>query len=287
MSLEYIKSLNKSIDYLEENLCENLEIEEIAQIACLSKFHFQRMFNMLAGYTIAEYIRKRRLTLAAQELSSDNSKVIDVAIKYGYSTAESFSKAFSRLHGINPSAVKSTGSKLKAYPRLFFQLKLQGAKNMDYRIVEKEEFDVVGKSISVSTVDGQNFKEIPEFWNECNKNGFCDKLYPYADELGVLGICMDYEEDKDRMRYMIAVEKSEAELDFEIEERSIPANSWAVFEVTGPMPDAIQKVWKRIYSEWFPSTGYEHAGGPELEVYLPGDPDAENYRSEIWIPIKK
>ncbi|MFP4021703.1 MAG: helix-turn-helix domain-containing protein, partial [Halanaerobium sp.] len=113
--MEYIKSLNKSIDYLEENICEELEVEEIAKIACLSKFHFQRMFNILAGYTIAEYIRKRRLTLAAQELASDNSKVIDVAIKYGYSTAESFSKAFSRLHGINPSAVKSTNSKLKAY----------------------------------------------------------------------------------------------------------------------------------------------------------------------------
>lgn len=287
MSLEYIKKLNQSIDYLEENICEELEIEEIAQIACLSKFHFQRMFNMLAGYTIAEYIRKRRLTLAAQELASDNSKVIDVAIKYGYSTAESFSKAFSRLHGINPSAVKSTDSKLKAYPRLFFQLKLQGAENMDYKIVEKDEFKVVGKSIQVSTVDGQNFKEIPEFWNQCNQNGFCERLYPHADQLGVLGICMDYEEDKDRMRYMIAVEEPESELDFEVEARAIPANSWAVFEVVGPMPDAIQKVWQRIYSEWFPSTGYEHAGGPELEVYLPGNPEAEDYKSEIWIPIKK
>ncbi len=285
--MEYIKKLNEGIDYLEENICEELEIEKIASISCLSKFHFQRMFHLLSGYTIGEYIRKRRLTMAAQELATTEIKVIDVGIKYGYSTAESFSKAFSRLHGINPSEVKDSKEKLKAYPRLFFQLKLMGAENMDYRIVEKDEFKVVGKSIQVSTVDGENFKEIPEFWNECNQNGFCESLYPYADELGVLGICMDYEEDKDRMRYMIAVEEPESELDFKVESRIIPSNSWAVFEVTGPMPDAIQKVWKRIYSEWFPSTGYEHAGGPELEVYLSGDPDAEDYKSEIWIPIKK
>lgn len=287
ISLEYIKRLNKSIDYLEENICEELEIEEIARISCLSKFHFQRMFHLLSGYTIAEYIRKRRLTLAAQELATDDLKVIDVGIKYGYSTAESFSKAFSRLHGINPSAVKNSKEKLKAYPRLFFQLKLQGAKNMDYRIVEKKEFQVTGKSIEVSTLDGQNFIEIPKFWDECNQNGFCEQLYAYANQWGVLGICMDYEEDKDQMRYMIAVEKPDSDLDFEAEERNIPAGTWAVFEVVGAMPDAIQDVWKRIYSEWFPSTGYQHAGGPELEVYLPGDPAAEDYKSEIWIPIKK
>ena len=286
ISLEYIKKLNQSIDYIENYICEDLEAEKIAKISCLSKYHFQRLFHLLSGYTIAEYIRKRRLTLAAQELATDDIKVIDVAIKYGYSTAESFSKAFSRLHGINPSVVKNSKKKLKAYPHLFFQLKLQGANKMDYRIVEKEEFQVVGKSIEVSTLDGQNFKEIPEFWDVCNQNGFCDKLYQYVDELGILGICMDYEENKDKMKYMIAIKKTEDKLDFEVEEKEIPSNTWAIFEIKGPMPNAIQDVWKRIYSEWFPSTGYEHTRGPELEVYFPGDPSDENYKSEIWIPLK-
>ena len=284
--LEYIKKLNQSIDYIENNICEDLEVEKIAKISCLSKYHFQRLFHLLSGYTIAEYIRKRRLTLAAQKLATEDIKVIDVAIKYGYSTSESFSKAFSRLHGINPSVVKNSKKRLKAYPRLFFQLKLQGANKMDYRIVAKEKFQVIGKSIEMSTLDGQNFKEIPKFWAECNQDGFCDKLYQYVDELGILGICMDYEEDKDRMKYMIAVEKPEIDLDFEVEEIKIPSNSWAVFEVVGSMPNAIQDVWKRIYSEWFPSTGYEHTGGAELEVYYPGDPSNEDYKSEIWIPIK-
>lgn len=285
--MQYIKKMNESIDYIEDNILEDLKIDQIAKVACLSKFHFQRMFHMLTGVTIAEYIRKRRITLAAQELAVGENKIIDLAIKYRYSTAESFSRAFRKMQGISPSNVNGNGNNLKAYPRLSFQLQLKGAEKMNYRIVKKESFKIIGRSIRVSTVDGENYKTIPEFWQEINNNGYCERLSNYMGELGILGVCMDYDPETEKMTYMAAVEKPvNRKLELEVEEKEIPAATWAVFEAVGKMPDAIQKVWKRIYSEWFPSTGYEHAGGPELEVYLPGNPDSEDYKSEIWIPIK-
>jgi len=285
--VEWLERLNESIDYLEENICNDINLDEVAKIACLSKFHFQRMFHLVTGVTITEYVRKRRLTLAAQELVTFNSRVIDVALKYGYSTPESFSKAFRRLHGVNPSNVIDAQKSLKAYPRLSFQIQLKGAEKMKYRIIDKEAFKIIGKSIRVSTENGENLKRIPEFWRESNNNGFYESLAKQMGELGVLGVCMEYDDKENMLAYMIAIEKPEGEMGIDVVEKEIPAATWAVFDSIGPMPDAIQEVWKRIYSEWFPSTGYEHAGGPELEVYYPGDPGDSNYRSEVWIPIVK
>jgi len=291
--MEWLEMLNESIDYLEENICNDINVGEAAKTACLSKFHFQRMFHLVTGVTIAEYVRKRRLTLAAQELVTLGSRVIDVALKYGYSTPESFSKAFSRLHGVSPSIVSKTEKEIKAYPRLSFQIQLKGAERMNYKIIEKDAFKVVGKAIRVSTEDGENLKRIPEFWNECNSDGSCESLFAKMGDLGVMGICMGDAGDsgadgEDSMfTYMIAIQKPEETLEIELVEELIPAASWAVFEAIGPMPDAIQDVWKSIYSEWFPSTGYEHAGGPELEIYYPGNPSDKDYKSEVWIPIVK
>jgi AraC family transcriptional regulator len=286
--MECLQKMNDSLDYLEEHLCEEVNIEEVAKVACLSKFHFQRMFHILTDVTVAEYLRKRRLTLAAQELATYDSKVIDVALKYGYSTPESFSKAFKKLHGINPSEVRNCEVTLKAYPRFFFQIQLKGAERMNYKIIERDEFKIVGKSIRVSTVDGENFKAIPEFWEECCSSGFYDELTEKMGDLGVMGVCgVDCDSQKDEFTYMVAIEKPESKIDFDVVEREIPASTWAVFESIGPMPDAIQEVWKRIFAEWFPSTGYEHAGTFELEIYYPGNPNDADYKSEVWVPIIK
>jgi len=275
-----------AVEYMENHMDESIDIEEVAKVSYSSTFHFQRMFHMLTGSTVAEYIRKRKLTLAAQELAATAIKVLDVALKYGYNTPESFSKAFRKVHGISPSAAREQGTKLKAHPRISFQLSLKGEKDMDYRIVERDAFKVVGKGLRVTTKDGENFKRVPKFWQESYQNGVCDKICSICGETPILGICMN-DFCNEEFTYMIAAEKPDGFKDKDMSEIEIPASTWAIFESVGPVPGSIQKVWERIFSEWFPSTGFEHADAPELEVYSKGNTDAEDYYCEVWIPIVK
>lgn len=283
--MEGLQKMLESIDYIESNLQSKLEMDDIASIAYMSKFHFQRMFHMITGVTVADYIRKRRLTLAAQELTHANRKVIDVALQYGYETPESFSKAFRKAHGISPSEVREHSKQLKAYPRLSFQIQIKGDQEMNYKIIERDYFEIIGKGIKVQM---ENKQVIAEYWNESNQNGFSSTLAQNCGPLGLLGVCMDFNPTQEEFTYFIGAEKMDGNaVDGDFEKKVIPAATWAIFESVGPMPTAIQKVWDRIFSEWFPSTGYEHAIGPEMEVYPEGDPSDENYRCEVWIPIVK
>ncbi|MRG86763.1 GyrI-like domain-containing protein [Salinibacillus xinjiangensis] len=156
---------------------------------------------------------------------------------------------------------------------------------MDYKIVKKEGFRVIGKEIRTSTKNDENFKHIPQFWEECNENGTADKLSEYAGDLGLLGICMEFDPENEEFTYVIGIEKPEQNPMEGLVEKEIQGATWAVFEAVGPMPGAIQKVWEGIFTEWFPSTGYAHADAPEFEVYPSGNPYDEDYRSEVWIPI--
>jgi AraC family transcriptional regulator len=250
-------------------------------------FIFQRMFLMLTGMTVAEYIRKRRLTLAAQGLATSSSKVLDVALKYGYDSPESFSKSFRKIYGIAPSEARNPGVSLKAFPRITFHLSLKGDKEMDYRIVEKEAFTVIGKSIQVTCEDGEHTRQIPKFWEKCHQDGTIAKLTSIGTGENLLGIILDMQPGKGDFTYMIG---TQADLTSSVKGFSvstIPASTWAIFTCVGPLPGSIQSVFGRIFQEWFPATGYEHSGAPELEVYPPGDTMAEDYRCEVWIPVVK
>jgi AraC family transcriptional regulator len=250
------------------------------------------MFHMLTGVTVAEYVRKRRLTLAAQELVTTKGKIIDIALKYGYDTPESFARAFRKVHGINPSEARESGVSLKVNPRLSFQISLKGDQEMNYQIMEKPAFKVIGKGIRVSTENGENTKRIPQFWRQCYENGFSASLEKMADPKGVtgeckLGVCLEFEPELKEFTYFIGVEHTQGAIPDGLTEKNVPAGAWAIFESIGPMPRAIQELNQRIYSEWFSSTGYQHAGEVDMEVYPPGDADDENYRCEVWVPITK
>ncbi|MTI60941.1 MAG: AraC family transcriptional regulator [Firmicutes bacterium] len=286
--MEGFERINKSIDYLEKNLCSNIEIEKAAKVAGVSKYHYQRMFHMLTGVTVSEYIRNRRLTLAAYELLKPKSKVIDVALKYCYSTPESFSKAFKRLHGISPSFVQDKEITLEAYPRFSFQIQVKGNEKIKYKIKEKESFTIIGKEMNASINMKENFERIPIFWDECEKMGLCNKLFESQRDLGILGVCLDINYEKEKLTYLSAVEKTEAKLDdeFDLVERIIPASTWVIFEVIGKMPESIHKLWQRIFSEWFPSTGYQYAKKPDLEAYYLRNPKDFECKAEIWISIE-
>jgi AraC family transcriptional regulator len=285
--MDWLKAMNDAVEYLEANITEKLDIEKVAKIALSSTFHFQRMYYMLTGVTIAEYVRRRRLTLAAQDILSGD-KIIDAAYRYGYETPEAFTKAFRKMHGISPSAAREPGANLIAYPKLSFQISIKGDKNMNYKIIEKESFTVIGKQTKINTVNGANFKQVPKFWEDCMKDGSYEWVCSRAGKLGVLGISKDLHNfNNGFFTYMIGIEKIKDTLPKGYAEVTIPAATWAVFECLGPLPEAIQDVTRRIFSEWFPATGYQLDCGPELEVYPVGDIYSSDYRCEVWVPVKK
>lgn len=289
--MEIINYLNNAIEYIENNLDSTIEIDEIAKVAFTSRFHFQRLFHAFTGFTLSEYIRNRRLTLAGEELSSKDIKITEVAFKYGYESTDAFTKAFQRLHGVTPSKTRKGNVKLKAFPRLSIQLSIIGKSDMDYRIVEKDECKVFGVVLLTTLVDNALYNEIPEFHNQIWEDGThlkMNKLLGFSKMHMLHGIHYDFQEDGSR-KYMMGWEVPETVILSEYETLEIPSCTWVVFESKGIMPHnlVIQDLWKRIYCEWFPSSGFEQVEGPCIEKYYWEDETYEKYRCEVWIPIKR
>jgi AraC family transcriptional regulator len=290
--MDWIERLNKALNYIEENLTDHLDIRDIAGAANTSHFHFQRMFAVITDLTVAEYIRRRRLTLAAKEIQQ-GKEILETAVKYCYESQASFTRAFSKLHGFTPGKAREPGVKLRAYPPLTFNISIQGVHGMEYEIRDMGKFEIAGIVRKMTSVDGQNLKEIPRFWQKIDENEDFLRLKKENNKNGTLkgsfvGACMDFEkEEAEEFNYMIGLEPDEKTNLSGLEKRVIPPLTWAVFPGTGKMPDAIQKVWKRIFSEWFPATEYVHAEGPELEIYLPMEENSDEIPFEVWIPIVK
>lgn len=281
--MEWIERLNSAINYMEENMCEDINLENVAKIACCGTYHFQRMFTYMAGVPLSEYIRRRKMSLAAVELQSGDKKVIDISLKYGYESPTAFNRAFKSVHGITPSKAKDQGIVLKAYPPISFRLTIKGDSEMNYRIEKKDEFRVVGISAPLDKEIEKNFLEVPTMWNHAMENGTIERLAACMDSkpFGLLGIssCNDYED----WRYYIVVATSQP-VSKDMEEYIIPAATWAIFEGEGTNL-SIQELEKRIVTEWLPTSGYEYGKAPDIEVYLNSDP--QNVKYEVWIPVMR
>ncbi|CAM5495329.1 AraC family transcriptional regulator OS=Lysinibacillus sphaericus OX=1421 GN=LS41612_16445 PE=4 SV=1 [Lysinibacillus sphaericus] len=237
--MSWIESIQKAINYIEEHLHETITMEQIAQEVNASVFHFQRTFSILTDMSIADYIRRRRLTLAAQELINTDSKVIDIAYKYGYDSPEAFTKAFRKQHNVTPSEVRKQQGPLQSYNRLIIQVTLKGAEPMKYNIVEKEKFQVVGVKRTYNCQTGENLQGIPQFWNELNGQGMDEQLFTLNNGQikGVLGVCVPDENYKDNslIDYWIATDHV-GEVPENMLAMEVPASKWVVFEVR--VPDA-------------------------------------------------
>ncbi|QOR37027.1 GyrI-like domain-containing protein [Clostridium sp. 'deep sea'] len=281
--MNWLKALNNALNYLEDNILEKLNYDELAKIALCSKYHFLRTFTVLAGYPLGEYIRNRRLSLAAKDLITTNIKIIELAYKYGYETPEAFSKVFKRFHGISPSIARKKQGMLKTVLPLSFQLTIKGEERMDYKIVRKDSFKVVGLSKRVSMKNNKSYNTIPLFLQELVQSGNMDLIT--NNKIKSYGVGYDYDFEHELFSYLIAVDGENIEGLENAIVLNIPSCTWAVFKCVGAMPQGIQEVWKRIYAEWLPATKYEHALTPELEVYYAGNHYAEDYVSEIWIPV--
>ena len=278
--MEWIERLNDAVGYIEEHLTEEIDYERLGKIACCSSYHFQRMFTYMAGVPLSEYIRRRRMSLAAVDLQSTGIKIIDVAGKYGYNSPTAFNRAFQSVHGIAPSAVKNEGVSVKSFPPVSFKIIVKGVEEMNYRIETKDAFRIVGVSVPLEKDIEKNFAVIPRKWQETVMNGTLQKLTGLMDTqpMGVLGVstCNDTEP----WRYYIAVASSQTDRD--LEEYTVPAATWAVFPGAGTN-QSIQELERRIVTEWLPTSGYEYGNAPDVEVYL--NPDPQNAQYEVWIPV--
>lgn len=277
-----LKGMNQALNYIEENLDNTIDLNEVATRAFCSEYQFKRLFAFLSGITISEYIRRRRLTLAALELKDSQVKIIDIALKYGYQSPDAFSRAFQNYHGVTPSVSRKPQQTVKAYPRMTFQLTIQGGNEMNYRIVEKAAFKVVGVKYEVEMVD-----EIlsPTYENMITSisDAKMSELESFSNHepSGIVHVSANYSESSDGKatfnQYIGAVTTEEND-DYSTLE--VPALTWAIFEVEGDWLQ-VEKHWQRIYSEWLPTSSYELIeGGPEILA-------SKDHKSEIWVSIKK
>lgn len=287
--MDTLKEMNEALNYIEENLTNNIDFKEVAKIALCSEYHFQRMFSFLSGVTLSEYIRRRRLTLAGLELKNTNQKVIDVAVKYGYSSADSFARAFQSLHGIKPSQAREHNQPLKAFTRMTFQLSIKGGSEMNYRIEEKEAFHIVGIMKRVPIIFNGVNPEIAAMWQSLDMETINNlKALSDVKPLGLLSASTNFSEgrmeEKGELDHYIGVATTK-KCPEDLVSLEVPALTWAVFESIGPFPQTLQEIWGRIYSEWFPSSNYEQAQGPEILWNENKDVTSPKFKSEIWIPI--
>lgn len=284
--MEWLKKLGKAIDYIEDNLDKEISYDEAARIACCSPYYFQRVFSYVSGVSLAEYIRRRKMTQAAFELQRADSKVIDVALKYGYSSPTSFNRAFQNVHGITPTAAKLGGNVLQAYPSIQFKIEITGGSAMAYRIAQKPPLRIVGIRIPLTSDMEDNLRIVPEFWKALLQGEQFLEICKLSNEepRGILGISV-YRNPKEIYYYIGVATNSSAPAG--MYECEIPAATWVIFENDGRFKEDVQSVFKRFYMEWLPFSGYKYAELPDIEVYPICSGQPVNGHSEVWIAVVK
>lgn len=285
--MESIKLLNQIIEYIDEHICDEIDMQKLAKIAGCSSNYLQRVFVFVAGVSLSEYIRRRRLTLAGVELQKSQIKIIDLAIKYGYDSPDAFTRAFQKMHGITPTLAKSQNFMLKSFPKLIFDWNLSGEQPLNYRFAHMLAFELIGIGRFVNS--DRMTEEIQEFWIENYDNGNCNKLYECSQGTRMFDVVAYGEDQVGRISFHIAYENIAKSIEcappFEL--LFIPEQDWVVFTLEDTietnktsMEDSTaytEKLWKKAYSEWLPNSGFID-GTPIIEVF--------NIDSiELWIPI--
>ena len=280
--MDWTARMNKALDYIEENLAADIDLKQAARQAMCSVNNFSNMFLMTTGIQLNEYIRRRRLSLAALELQSSDTKIIDIALTYGYSSPTAFNRAFQNQHKVSPQYARSRRVPLVTYPRISFQISLKGDIEMKVRIEKKPAFSVVGIKKTFRNDATENL--IPEFWSNTTKATYDELLSLANTELhGFIGVCADFD-GKHEFDYYITVATTNDVPDSFVK-YDVPAATWAVLEKDGDLMSLANRFWK----EWLPSSGYRRADEiiPDIEVYPDTDMPKENYNYELWFPVIK
>ncbi|MCL1899783.1 MAG: AraC family transcriptional regulator, partial [Promicromonosporaceae bacterium] len=268
--MDWIERMNAAVAYLEDHLTEELDIEAVARVAHCSPYHFQRIFPFMTSLTLAEYVRRRRMSLAAVELRDPGARVLDVAIKYGYSSPTAFNRAFQAVHGIAPSLVRLDGTTVKSYPPVTFTMSVTGREELRYRVEEAAAFRVVGVSVQAEMNVEPDPNPILQLWEVAARTGILERLVELGDETpsGLVAVMVpDPGSDLTSWRYLLSAVSSKPVPDG-MEEYTVAPYTWAIFPADGGGTEAMTAIWERIAKEWLPTSGYEYADGPDMEVYL-------------------
>ncbi|MEU0130558.1 GyrI-like domain-containing protein [Streptomyces sp. NPDC006289] len=284
-----LERLNQAMEHIESALDRPIDVAGLARIAMTSEYHFRRMFSALAGLPLSEYIRRRRLTVAGAEVLAGERTLLDIATRYGYGSGEAFARAFRTMHGVGPGEARRTGAALHSQQRMSFRLVVEGSSSMRYRIVDKPDFRVVGRKARVPLVhEGMN-PAIADFIRSIDRDTL-GRIAALADQepTGIVGVSDQLDpsraEGTELDYYHGVVTGSEAPDD--LDALAVPAGLWAVFESSGPFPQALQYLWRDVFTQWFPSNPYASRPGPEiLGVRL--TPDGERADAELWIPVER
>ena len=281
-----LEGLNHVVAFIEQHVADEIDLAKLAQIAGCSQYQLQRMFPYLTGVTIAEYARRRRMTLAAHDLQATDARVIDIALRYGYESPTAFNRAFRSVVGVSPQEARQPGAQVALYPRLTFTLSVKGATPMNYRIIEQPAFRVVGIPSDNGTWNLEDAgAKATEYWAslDAGVHRVLD-LMDGSEPQGLLGVqfCRDGAFDG----YMACV-ATQQPCPEGMEAREVPAATYAVFECEGAMPDAMGDLWHRILTEWLPASGYAWSSGTDVERYLTPNMTAPDSKSEVWLPVER
>jgi len=284
-----LERLNQAMEHIECHLDQRIEVSELARIAMTSEYHFRRLFSALAGIPLSEYIRRRRLTIAGAEVLAGERTLLEIAVRYGYTSGEAFARAFRTMHGVGPGETRRVGASLQSQPRMSFRLVVEGSSSMRYKVVEKEEFRVVGKKARVPLVhEGMN-PAIADFIRGIGKETI-QRIEQLSDQQpeGIISVSDNLDESRaegTELDYYHGV-VTHAAVPEDMDALTVRAGTWAVFENSGPFPQALQYLWRDVFTQWFPSNPYQSRPGPEiLRTRL--SQDATHADAELWIPVER
>lgn len=282
--MDWILNMRDVLEYIEDNLSSQIDLDIISQKACCSIYNFQRIFSYISGVSLAEYIRRRRMTNAAFDIQKSNDKISDIGFKYGYESAAFFSRAFQSVHGVSPIKARDNGIILNLYPKISLSLNIIGGEVMKYRIEEKSELRILGVRTKLYEEHEKNMEIVPQFWEETLKSPVFQQLLSLesTEPKGILGITVYH--NPEEIYYYIGVSTDEIIKDG-LMELTIPNAKWVVFENEGYFPESIQTIFKRFLTEWLPFSGYEWDEKPDIEVYPVTNSKMVGGHSEVWISI--
>lgn len=280
-------NINLVIEYIENNLDDEIDEKSIENMLGCSYHYFQKAFFYITGVSLPEYIRKRRLTQAAFELQTTSNKVIDIALKYGYDSPTAFTRAFKKMFQVAPKDIRNSQIKLISYLPLNIELSLEKNNCLEYKIIKQNYIRIVGRKLTTNIKDNDYYSKITNFWKESSCH--IGAMLNYNNQLpkGIIATASGEWDIKGKFDYYIGVASEVAIKDSELMELIIPESSWIVFEITGPMPFAIREGYKQIFCDWFPRSGYQYRDLPVIELYPSGNISDENYKTQIWIAIKE
>lgn len=285
--MDCLQTIRSAIEYMEGHMLDNITYEDAAQHVHMSNYYFHRLFSMVVGITANEYIRNRKLSMAGQELIMSDKKIIDIALKYGYESPESFTKAFTRFHGVTPNIAKRSGAQLKSFNRLTIKIQFEGGTAMEYKIVERERFRLLAKveAFRNESISEEGNTEIPDFWNRCSQDGVFEVLKKHTKHHDIYGLCAPVSKESDYFDYGIGMIYDGGEIPEGFRIWEVAPTLWAVFKCMGTSSTCIGEAWDRIYKEFLPGADYNMLDDTDFELY--SEKNEKGCFCEIWIPVER